>query len=65
MGKGDCDVPGALEGPKGRPGEPGAVPIDTWPPKLMDEETGVGKIEDDTPAPPIVKLPNVDATFPI
>lgn len=31
----------------------------------MEEETGVGKIEDDTPAPPMVKLPNVDATFPI
>lgn len=30
----------------------------------MEEETEVGKI-DDTPGPPIVKLPNVDATFPI
>lgn len=31
----------------------------------MEEETGVGKIEDDTLAPPMVKLPNAGATFPI
>lgn len=62
--KGDWDVPGAVEGPRGRPGEPGAVPIDPMPPKLMEEETGVGKIEEDTPAPPRFRLLRLDVMFP-
>lgn len=53
-----------MEGPRGRPGEPGAVPIDPMPPKFMEEETGVGKIEEDTPAPPRFRLPRVDVMFP-
>lgn len=63
--RGDCEVPEAVEGPRGRPGEPGAVPRDPNPPRLlMDDEAGVGKIEEDTPAPLKFKLFRLEAILP-
>lgn len=62
--RGDCDVPGAVEGPRGRPGDPGAVPSDPKLPRLMDDEPEVGKMEDVPPAPPRFRLLRLEAMPP-
>ena len=65
---GDCDVPGAVNGPavngpKGRPGEPGAVPSD--PPKGIAVEEGAGNmVEVAPPAAPRFRLLKFDAMPP-
>lgn len=62
--RGDWDVPGAVVGPKGLPGDPGAVPKVPSPLRLvMDVEAGVGKIEDVTPDPRLMLL-RLDVRFP-